>query len=177
MAKRASQPLPSHKAKRSPARKKGREDLASSQAAPAPALQRLAPLVGTWQIEGHTENPADVITGQTTIEWVQGGFFLSVRFALDFMGRKMSGLELVGYDASSDAFPSQVYSHGMVTSHQWDVRDGVVKIATRSAHYRGTLSDNDTKLAGHWEPKPGKASSSNLPYAAIMIKIAPTPVI
>jgi hypothetical protein len=51
---------------------------------PDPALKRLERFVGTWQIRGRTlDTEEDNVTGQTTFEWLSGGFFLQQRSQLN----------------------------------------------------------------------------------------------
>jgi hypothetical protein len=79
---------------------------------PDPALQRLDRFVGTWTIKGRTlDSDEDNVSGQTMFEWLPGGFFLQQRIELDFAGFEIQGLELIGYDPSTQAFSSLVYSN------------------------------------------------------------------
>jgi len=69
----------------------------SQMSQPDPALKRLDKLVGTWTLSGRTLNSEeDNISGQTTFEWLPGGFFLQQRIEMDFMVFKIKSLELVG---------------------------------------------------------------------------------
>ncbi|HYU75711.1 MAG TPA: DUF1579 family protein, partial [Ktedonobacteraceae bacterium] len=79
---------------------------------PDPALKRLEKLVGTWSIKGRTlDSQDDNISGWVTIEWLPGGFFLQQLGEMEFMGSKIHSLEIVGYDPSTKAFFSNVYSN------------------------------------------------------------------
>ncbi|KCZ71391.1 Protein of unknown function (DUF1579) [Candidatus Methanoperedens nitroreducens] len=100
---------------------------------PDPALKRLDRLVGTWSIKGRTlDSKVDNVSARTTFEWLPGGFFLKQSFEADFMGMKIQSLELIGYDPSSDTFPSLVYSNlvGVPIPYRYDVRGKDVTITT-----------------------------------------------
>src|SRR2546425_1228157 len=112
---------------------------------PDPALRRLEKLVGTWRITGRTlDSQDDNISGRVTIEWLPGGFFLQQRGEMDFMGFKMQSLELIGYDPSTKAFSSYVYSNmgGVPLPYQWDVQGDIVTHWTEGSKYTGTFSED-----------------------------------
>jgi len=56
---------------------------------PSPDLKSLNPLVGTWRISGGTK-------GQIRFEWMDGGFFLIQHVDLEYGGRKITGIEMIG---------------------------------------------------------------------------------
>jgi len=75
------------------------------RAHPAPAeevAQRLAPLVGEWDVElADLAGGGEVVAGRARIGWELGGRLLrwDTRFALE--GREVRALGLLGYDARS----------------------------------------------------------------------------
>jgi hypothetical protein len=141
---------------------------------PDPALKRLEKLVGTWEMKGRTlDAQEDSLTGRTVIEWMPGGFFLQLRGEIDFMGFKMQSLEILGYDPTTDTFPSTVYSSmdGNPSTYHWDVQGDVVTHWTEGAKYTGTFSDDGNVLAGGWRPDPGVESNPGNTYDAIMIRV------
>ncbi|MDQ6659894.1 MAG: DUF1579 domain-containing protein [Chloroflexota bacterium] len=141
---------------------------------PDPALKRLEKLVGTWDIKGRTlASSDDNISGQVTIEWLPGGFFLQQRGEMDFMGFTIQSLELVGYDPSTKAFTSYVYSNmgGVPLPYQWDVQGDIVTHWTEGSKYTGTFSEDGTILSGGWRPEEGKEGSENAAYDATMIRV------
>jgi hypothetical protein len=96
---------------------------------PHAALKRLEPLVGTWELRGHTLDAAeDNIFGRTVITWLPGGFFLEQRSTFDFMGQQAHSLEILGYDPDTDTFPAWVFSSmgEMALRYHWDVQGNVV---------------------------------------------------
>lgn len=138
---------------------------------PDPALKRLDPFVGTWNMEGHlvgsTENN---IKGQTSFRWLPGGFFLEQSFDLDFMGLKINSLELIGYDPETRTFPSTVYSNLSPTPlpYRWEVGDDSVKISVSygpmNATFTGAFSQDGQTFGGGWRPNPGADETVNVPY-------------
>jgi len=141
---------------------------------PDPALKRLERLVGTWSIRGRTlDAQDDNISGRVTIEWLPGGFFLQQRGEMEFMGSRVQSLELVGYDPSTQAFSSYVYSNlgGVPHRYNWDVQGDVVTHWTDGSKYTGTFSEDGTILSGGWRPDEGNTGPDNAAYDAIMVRV------
>ncbi len=135
------------------------------------ALKRLDKLVGTWTLKGRTLNSEeDNISGQTTFEWLPGGFFLQQRIEMDFMGMPIKSLELVGYDPATEAFSSSVYANmsPVPLPYQWDLRDDMLTIsvsyAPMDATFVGKFSKDGKSFAGGWRPNPGADEMVNVPY-------------
>ena len=141
---------------------------------PDPALKRLEKLVGTWSIKGRTlDSQDDNISGRVTIEWLPGGFFLQQLGEMEFMGSKIHSLEIVGYDPSTKAFFSNVYSNmaGVPAPYEWDVQGNVVTHWTEESKYTGTLSEDGNILSGGWRPEEGKEGPENVAYDATMTRV------
>ena len=137
---------------------------------PDPALKRLEKLVGTWSIKGRTlDSKEDNISGQTTFEWLPGGFFLQQRIEMNFMGMKIHSLELIGYDPATQAFSSSVYSNmwGSAIPYQWDLQDNILKISMEGAKFRGTFSEDGNTFSGGWRPDEGKEGPGNVAYDVV----------
>jgi hypothetical protein len=142
----------------------GQDDSAQAMQMPAPdpALKRLEFFVGAWAMKGRTlESSEENVTGQTTFEWLPGGFFLQQRVELDFAGYEIRGLEVIGYDPSTDTFPSTVYSNmvGVPLPYQYEVQGNNVRIRTEfggGATFTGTLSEDGNSFSGGWRPDEGK---------------------
>jgi hypothetical protein len=94
-------------------------------------------LVGKWTINGRTLGAdEDNVSGQTTFEWLPGGFFLQQRIEMNFMGLPIQSLELIGHDPSTGAFSSQVFSNlaGVPLPYEWDVQGEVLTISMATAN-------------------------------------------
>lgn len=145
------------------------DETAQQPPAPDPALRRLDRLVGTWTIRGRTlDADEDNISGRTTFEWFPGGFFLQQRVELNFMGFEIQSLELIGYDPSTEAFSSLVYSNvwSSPVPYQWDLRGDILTISMEIARFRGTFSEDGDSFSGAWRPLEGKEGPGNVAYDA-----------
>lgn len=141
---------------------------------PAPALRRLEPLVGVWQIVGRMlDAQEDTIYGRVAIGWLAGGYFLEMRGEMTVMGETVSSLEIVGYDATMDTFPATVYSNldGAPARYFWDVRGHVVTHWTEGSKYTGAFSEDGKILAGGWRPDAGREGPENIAYDATMTRV------
>jgi hypothetical protein len=137
---------------------------------PDPALRRLEPFVGTWTMRGRTlDADEDNVSGEATFEWLPGGFFLQQRIELDFAGFEIKGLEVIGYDPSTQTFPSTVYSNmvGVGLPYTYDVQGNDVRIRTEfagGATFTGTIGEDGNSFAGGWRPDEGSAQPGNVAY-------------
>lgn len=146
-----------------------------STSSPHPALKRLDRLVGTWRMSGRTPDAQDDnISGRVTIAWMPGGFFLEQRGEIELGGFRVQSLEIVGYDPSTQAFASYVYSNlnGVPSRYHWDVQGDIVTHWTDGSKYTGTFSEDGTILSGGWRPDGGKEGPDNIAYDAIMMREA-----
>jgi uncharacterized protein DUF1579 len=137
---------------------------------PDPALRRLDRLVGRWSMEGHLVGSDETnIRGETTFRWLPGGFFLEQRAHIDFAGLQIDALELIGYDAETDSFPSTVYSNFSPEPlpYTWDVQGDSVTITVSygplDATFTGSWREDGT-FSGGWRANPGADETVNVPY-------------
>jgi Protein of unknown function (DUF1579) len=145
---------------------------------PDPALRRLDPLVGTWDMEGHLVGSDETaIKGETTFRWLPGGFFLEQRFHMSFLGMELESVELIGYDPETGTFPSTVYSNIAPTPlpYRWDVAEDSVKISVSYGPMDSTFTgrlDKDGAFRGGWRPNPGADENVNVPYDIVGRRVA-----
>ena len=138
---------------------------------PDPALRRLDRLVGTWKMEGHALGAKEAnIKGETTFKWLAGGFFLVQDMRMDYAGQPISSHELIGYDAKSEAFSSNVYSN-MASEpwpYTWDIQGDDIVIAIKKppmdATFKGKFSSDGQSWSGGWRPNSGADAEVNSPY-------------
>jgi hypothetical protein len=138
---------------------------------PDPALKELDFLVGTWSMRGHLlGSDEENIVGQTTFEWLPGGFFLRQQVKLDFAGMfQIDSEELIRYDPETGRFPSTVYSNlsPEPLPYEWEVRDGSLTIRVSygplGATFNGGINE-DGSFSGGWRPNPGADETVNPPY-------------
>jgi hypothetical protein len=144
---------------------------------PDPALRRLDPLVGTWSIRGRTlGSDTDNVQARTAFDWLPGGFFLRQTFEADFAGMQIRSLELIGYDPSSDTFPSTVYSSlvGVPIPYRYDVRGRDVTITTGlggGATMTGRIGEDGDTFSGGWRPNPGVGDPGNVAYDFVATRV------
>ena len=138
---------------------------------PDPALKRLEKFVGTWDMKGRTVgSDVDNVSGRATFEWLPGGFFLQQRIVLSFMGLEIESLELVGYDAETDAYSSTVFSNlaPMPLPYRWEVDEDTLTITVSygplDATFTGRWSEDGETFGGGWRPNPGADEIVNAPY-------------
>lgn len=130
---------------------------AEQPSTPHPALRALEVMVGTWDLKGRDFTTNDEISGQSTFEWMEGGFFLVHRFNLSYAGRKFTGIEYIGYDAKSRHLKTHVFStqDPNPLEYTWEVDEytftnwfGNVGSSNR---YKGRFSEDRDTLIGQWE--------------------------
>ena len=121
---------------------------------PSANLRRLERLVGTWRVSGPD------IGGQTTFEWMEGGFFLLQHFDLVHGGRAVKGMEVIGHlqpfgeDPSPDVH-SRVYDTvGNTLDYVYEIDGDTLTIwggeRDSPAYYRGAFSADGRTNAGAW---------------------------
>jgi hypothetical protein len=139
-----------------------------------PELKRLEKLTGRWKLSGHTlDSMTENIKGWNTFEWISDGFFIESKGEIDFKGMKVQSVEIIGYDPSTDDFPSTVYSSMSESPipYRWDVRGNKVVHSGAGAIYIGTLSDDGDTLTGGWRPEEGMKNTEGRSYDAVMTRM------
>lgn len=133
----------------------------------SPLLEPLQILVGSWQMEARFAagafgpgSPAIVNRdGRTTFEWLDGGFFLIQRWAVDHPAAP-DGIALIG--AADDGPLVQHYfdSRGVVRRYEMTLDDHRWTLLREngSAHfhqrYSGALAADGNSIHGAWESSP-----------------------
>ncbi len=129
---------------------------------PNPTLKSLNVMVGTWNIEGREAGSDGEIRGQVAFEWMEGGFFLVQRVYIDYGGRKITGVEYVGYDESNEVLKSYFFGNtgsgpfpGPALEYVWEVGDDTLAIwggfVGSPASFKGKFGDDGNTVAGRWE--------------------------
>jgi len=133
----------------------------------SPLLEPLELLVGSWEMEarfaegafGPGSPPVVNRDGRTTFEWLDGGFFLVQRWAVDHPVAP-DGIAIIG--ANDDGALVQHYfdSRGVarrytmtLDGHTWTL---LRETGTEYFHqrYRGVISDDGNSIDGAWESSP-----------------------
>ncbi len=145
-------------------------------AEPNPALDSLDVMVGTWDLRGRESGPDEDIHGQLVFEWMEGGFYLVQRVDIEHVGRRIKGIEYIGYDESNENLKSYFFGNtgpgpfgGVALEYVWEVSDDALTIwggfVGSPASFKGKFSEDGNTIAGGWT-WPGGG------YEATMIRIA-----
>jgi len=120
---------------------------------PSAQVQALGRLVGTWTVTGGAE-------GTVTYEFMNGGFFLQQRVALEQYGEQITGLEVIGELRPFGEPPSE-HIHSRFYDTQGNTLDYVYELTGDTlviwagekgspAYFEGHFSADDTVLSGEW---------------------------
>jgi hypothetical protein len=136
-------------------------------ATPDPALRTLDRLVGTWTITGETFN------GQTTFEWMDGGFYLVQRSQADHNGREFTAIEYVGFDQDTQTLRSHMMdSAGSNFTYTWQIDGDTLTIwfgdKDSDNFLTGTFSPDGDTNTGRWQWPDGKGGTDS--YTATMTR-------
>jgi hypothetical protein len=111
-------------------------------------------LVGSWKVSGESE-------GETSWEWMEGGFFLIQRGWTRREGVEQKYLQIIGYDRMpgsepADAITGRLYtSHGDTLAYTCELEGETMTIwmgkKGSPAVYRGTISADGNTIEGAWE--------------------------
>src|SRR5918993_1427362 len=129
---------------------------------PNPALDSLDGMVDTWDLKGHESGPVGEIHGRVAFEWMEGGFYLVQCVDIDHIGRKITGVEYVGYDESNEILGSYFFSNhgpgpfgGVALEYVWEVGDDALTIwggfVGSPANFKGKFSDDHNTITSRWE--------------------------
>jgi hypothetical protein len=124
-------------------------------AAPAADLRALGDrLVGTWKVSGEAE-------GETSWEWMDGGFFLIQRGWSRREGAEQKYIQIIGHDRMPGTDPARaitgrLYSdHGDTLAYVCEVDGDTMTIwmgeKGSPAKYTGTFSGDGNTIEGEWE--------------------------
>jgi hypothetical protein len=121
-------------------------------------VQRLEAFVGTWNTEGEirasSSGPAAKIHATDTYEWLPGGFFLVHRWDAHMPDGNTQGIEIIGYDASSETYPMHSFdSQGNTGLMRASFEDGVWTFVGESLRFTGGFRDSGNTFAGVWEQR------------------------
>lgn len=129
------------------------DDIRAAQQEAAPGLEQLAALVGDWALG----DPAAPI-GRTSFSWLEGGFFLVQRWAVD-IPEAPDGIAIIGEDAAGGGLVQHYYdSRGIARVYGMSLDDGVWRLwrdgSDFSQRFTGRFSDDGTTISGAWEIAP-----------------------
>jgi Protein of unknown function (DUF1579) len=129
---------------------------------PSAEHQLLNAFVGKWHLEGLSygsgqskENPYDSSvrwSGEESYEWLPGGFFLVNHFNAQIGDAAINGMEIIGYDAASQTYPSSLFdNYGRIYLGQRIIRDGVWTYTVEDYRTTYVLSNDGNTMTTHWD--------------------------
>jgi len=129
---------------------------------PNPALRTLEVMAGTWELEGRDFQTGGEIRGRLALEWMEGSFYLVQHVDIDYGGRRVTGVEYVGYDDGNQNLRSYFFSNegpgpfgGVAIEYVWEIGDDTVTIwggdVGSPANFKGTFSEDRNRISGRWE--------------------------
>jgi hypothetical protein len=126
------------------------------QPSPSQALERLAPLIGTWRMEaGAPGEPPWPGEAWVSFEWLDGRAFLVERWHVD-LPEAPDGIAIIGPDESGERFRQHYFdSRGVERVYEMSFSDGVWRLwrdgEDFSQRFSGTLSGDGGTISGRWE--------------------------
>ena len=124
-----------------------------------PALERLSPFVGEWDMEisslSFQEDPSAMVRGHASFEWLQGGAFLLERFQVshpDFP----HGISIIGTDDAAETYCMLYFDSRNVSRIYRMTMSGQTWTLWRefpgfSQRYSGIFSEDNNVITGRWE--------------------------
>lgn len=142
------------------------------------SIHHLSAFLGTWKTEGTVWNgaggPGTRFQATDTYEWLDGGAFLVHRWETTMPGGDAVGIEIIGYDPTTDSFPMYAFdSDGNTTI--LDARVNGPTWTFNGVHGRerirftGRFHDDGRRLAGIWERRPSDAADW-LPWIDVTLR-------
>lgn len=120
----------------------------------SPAVQALAPLVGTWRVTGGAE-------GTVIYRWLKGGHFLLQEVDLVQYGQHITGIEVIGHlkpfgEEAQPQVRSRFYDNdGNTLDYVYRMDGDVLRIwggeEGSPFAYTGTISEDGRVLDGEWD--------------------------
>ena len=131
---------------------------------PSAEHKQLAVWVGKWNsegqsyAEGHSNESLQVssvkMTSEETYEWLLDGFFLIHRWDGHVGDAAFKGMEVIGYDASSQSYTSSFFDNaGNATTYQVTKRDNVWTYSGELQRATFGFSDDGDTMTTHWDWK------------------------
>jgi hypothetical protein len=115
-----------------------------------PALQSLAPLIGSWAVSGPGHS------GTVSYEWFEGGAFIVQRVELVTDGETSRGVEYIGLDPDSGKLQSHFFgSTGKILEYTYELAGSTLTIwfggTDSPAKFVGEFNADRTVNTGAWQ--------------------------
>ncbi len=122
---------------------------------PSSALKHLSRLVGKWKLSGDAH-------GQIEYKWLEGGHFLMQEVDIEYGGKPIKGIELIGRIQKPGEQPtreiwSRFYSFfdGLTLDYVYELAANTLTIwfmhKDSNNFYKGTFSRDGKSFSGSWQ--------------------------
>ncbi len=120
-----------------------------------PDLKTLNRLVGKWKISGDAK-------GKIEYKWAEGGFFLIQDVDLEYDGKRIKGIEMIGHLQKVGEKPSREiwsrfyhFTEGLTLDYVYELVDDTLTIwfgeKDSNNFYRGTFNKEGSSFKGAWQ--------------------------
>lgn len=120
-----------------------------------PDLKTLNRLVGKWKISGDAK-------GMIEYKWAEGGFFLIQDVDLEYDGKRIRGIEMIGHLQKVGEKPSREicsrfyhFTEGLTLDYVYELVDDTLTIwfgeKDSNNFYRGTFNKESSSFKGAWQ--------------------------
>ncbi|TDW87479.1 hypothetical protein EV137_5559 [Kribbella pratensis] len=121
-----------------------------SEQSPVEALRSLAPLIGTWTVEGPGHH------GTVSYEWFEDGAFVVQRIELVSDGETSRGVEYIGLDTETGTLRSHYFSNtGKILEYTYQLAGNTLTIwfgdTDSPAKFVGEFNADQSVNTGAWE--------------------------
>jgi hypothetical protein len=121
-----------------------------------PEHKHLGAFAGAWTAEGVTaasaSAAAEKMAHEHTYEWLAGGFFLLHRWDGHIGAHASKGIEIIGYDPSSQAYEVHFFdSDGWSRIYQGSVRERTWAFTGSRERYTVTFANDGKTMTIHWD--------------------------
>jgi len=122
---------------------------------PNPDLKTLNKLVGTWKISGDAK-------GHIEYKWAENGFFLIQDVDLEYGGKQIRGIEMIGHLQKIGEEPSREiwsrfyhFTEGLTLDYVYELVDNTLTIwfgeKDSNNFYKGTFNEDGSSFKGAWQ--------------------------
>ena len=118
-------------------------------------MEGLEPLVGEWTTEVVMPGSDEVLPGEMSVEWLDGGGYLVQRWAMEDP-RFPRGITVIGPDRSGELIVQHYFdSRGVARVYEISLENGVLRLSRDdedfAQRFTGRFSDDGSAIEGAWE--------------------------
>lgn len=139
-----------------------------------PAMQRLAPFVGTWHTTGTVIATSAAYTATDIYEWLPGGHFLVHRWDAAMPDGRSQGIEIIGPDAPDGAASGHYTMHSFDSTGKAETMRAVVNGNSVAydgdgVRFRGAFNGDGSEMSGTWSLQ-AEGSADWEPWMSVVLR-------